>query len=85
MSHTLGGKLAADALQMAIQRRGEPQIVHSDRGSTYATWIYRDLIRKHRIRQSMSRKGDCWDTQSTIRSSAVCGLTRAGTGGMPLR
>lgn len=61
MSHTLGGQLAADALEMAIHRRGEPQIVHSDRGSTYATWIYRDLIRKHGIRQSMSRKGDCWD------------------------
>jgi transposase InsO family protein len=61
MSHTLGGKLAADALEMAINRRGVPQIVHSDRGSTYATWIYRDLIRKHQIRQSMSRKGDCWD------------------------
>jgi transposase InsO family protein len=61
MSHTLGGQLAADALQMAINRRGVPHIVHSDRGSTYATWIYRDLIRKHRIRQSMSRKGDCWD------------------------
>jgi transposase InsO family protein len=61
MSHTLGGKLAADALEMAINRRGVPQIVHSDRGSTYATWVYRDLIRKHQIRQSMSRKGDCWD------------------------
>ena len=61
MSHTLGGKLAADALEMAINRRGVPHIVHSDRGSTYATWIYRDLIRKHQIRQSMSRKGDCWD------------------------
>lgn len=61
MSHTLGGKLAADALQMAINRRGLPKIVHSDRGSTYATWIYQDLIRKHRIRQSMSRKGNCWD------------------------
>jgi putative transposase len=61
MSHTLGGKLAADALEMAINQRGVPQIVHSDRGSTYATWIYRDLIRKHQIRQSMSRKGDCWD------------------------
>lgn len=32
MSHTLGGKLAADALQMAIHRRGVPHIVHSDRG-----------------------------------------------------
>jgi transposase InsO family protein len=46
---------------MAIARRGVPKIVHSDRGSTYATWAYRDLIRKHQIRQSMSRKGNCWD------------------------
>lgn len=61
MSHSLGGKLTADALQMAIHQRGAPDIVHSDRGSTYATSIYRDLIRRHHIRQSMSRKGDCWD------------------------
>lgn len=61
MSQSLDGRLATDALQMAITRRGVPEIVHSDRGSTYATWIYRDLIRKYQIRQSMSRKGNCWD------------------------
>lgn len=61
MSQSLDGKLATDALQMAITRRGVPEIVHSDRGSTYATWIYRDLIGKHQIKQSMSRKGNCWD------------------------
>ena len=61
MSHTLGGQLATDALAMAISRRGVPDLVHSDRGSTYATSIYLDLIRKHAIRQSMSRKGNCWD------------------------
>lgn len=53
--------LAADALDMAIARRGTPEIVHLDRGSTYATWAYRDIIKKHGIRQSMSRKGDCHD------------------------
>jgi transposase InsO family protein len=61
MSHTLGGQLATDALAMAISQRGVPDLVHSDRGSTYATSIYLDLIRKHGIRQSMSRKGNCWD------------------------
>ncbi len=61
MGHTLGGQLATDALAMAISGRGVPELVHSDRGSTYATSIYRDLIRKHGIRQSMSRKGNCWD------------------------
>ena len=61
MGQSLDGKLAADALHMAINRRGVPEIVHSDRGSTYATWIYRDVIKEHLIRQSMSRKGNCWD------------------------
>ena len=84
MGQSLGGKLATEALDMAISRRGVPEIVHSDRGSTYATWIYRDLIRKHLIRQSMSRKGNCWDTQSKIELNAGPSLTRAEIGPLPL-
>jgi putative transposase len=58
----LDAQLAADALTMAIGRRGmSPAIVHSDQGSTYATAQYRTLLNGHGIRQSMSRKGDCWD------------------------
>ena len=80
MSQTLGGQLTTDALAMAISRRGVPELVHSDRGSTYATSIYLDLIRKHGIRQSMSRKGNCWDTQSRMALNARSNLTRAGIG-----
>jgi len=54
MSRSLGGKLAADALEMAIQQRRVPDIVHSDRGSTYATSIYRELSHRHQMRQSTS-------------------------------
>jgi len=62
MSKSLDCKLAMDALNMAINRRGSgPAILHSDQGSTYATAEYRSLLVKHAIRQSMSRKGDCWD------------------------
>jgi len=62
MSRTLDGKLGSDALEMAIQQRGSaPKVLHSDRGSNYSTAQYRQLLAKHRIRQSMSRKGDCWD------------------------
>jgi transposase InsO family protein len=62
MSKTLDTQLAADALNMAIRRRDvSPTILHSDQGSTYATAEYRRLLSRHRIRQSMSRKGDCWD------------------------
>jgi transposase InsO family protein len=61
MSHTLGGQLTTDALAMALSQRGVPELVHSDRGSTCATALYLDLISKHGMRQSMSRKGNCWD------------------------
>ena len=36
-------------------------MLHSDQGTTYATGSYRAFINDHGIRQSMSRKGDCWD------------------------
>lgn len=62
MSKTLDTRLAISALQMAIERRGRAAtIVHSDQGSTYSSTEYRELLKRHRIRQSMSRKGDCWD------------------------
>lgn len=62
MSKTLDTRLAIAALEMAIQRRGcAPTILHSDQGSTYSAAEYRELLGRHRIRQSMSRKGDCWD------------------------
>jgi transposase InsO family protein len=62
MSKTLDTQLATDALTMAIRRRGvSPALLHSDQGSTYATAEYRTLLSRHAIRQSMSRKGDCWD------------------------
>ena len=61
MSRTLDCKLAQDALSMAIGRRGPPAILHSDQGTTYAAAAYRELVGRYPIRQSMSRKGDCWD------------------------
>jgi putative transposase len=62
MSKSLDCRLAMDTLDMAIRQRGSgPAILHSDRGSTYAAADYRALLERHAIRQSMSRKGDCWD------------------------
>jgi putative transposase len=62
MSRTLNSELATAALVMAIAKRDKaPTILHSDQGSTYATASYRDLLRSYAIRQSMSRKGNCWD------------------------
>lgn len=62
MSHRIDQALAADALTMAIkQRAAAPEMLHSDQGSIYAAAGYRKLLAEHGIRQSMSRKGDCWD------------------------
>jgi putative transposase len=62
MSRSLDCRLAMDALQMAISKRGSaPGIVHSDQGTTYSAVEYRALLSRYAIRQSMSRKGNCWD------------------------
>jgi transposase InsO family protein len=51
------------ALQMAITRRLPPAglIVHSDRGSQFASRAYRQLLAEHGFLASMSRKGNCYD------------------------
>lgn len=63
MSSRMKAGLVCDALNMAIwQRQPAPGlIVHSDRGSQYASSRYRSLLRKHGFTGSMSRKGNCWD------------------------
>jgi len=55
--------LVQDALTMAIWRRGEVKdvIVHSDQGSTYASGDYQRQLEEHKLRCSMSRKGECLD------------------------
>ena len=63
MSKNIDAQLVCDALTMALWRRKFPQgvIVHSDRGSQYASHAFRNLLKKYSLIQSMSRKGDCWD------------------------
>jgi transposase InsO family protein len=63
MDTRMTATLVSDALSMALFRRGFPErvIVHSDRGSQYCSKDYRELITTYNLRQSMSRKGNCWD------------------------
>lgn len=51
------------ALERAIARRrpGKGLMVHTDRGSQFASHAFRNLLERHGFMQSMSRKGDCWD------------------------
>ncbi len=60
---TMPTELVAAALHMALQQRRPPcgLLLHSDRGSQYASQAYQALLVEHGIRCSMSRKGNCWD------------------------
>jgi transposase InsO family protein len=63
MAPRIHTELACSALQMAITQRNPAAglIVHSDRGSQYASEAHRGLLARHSLRASMSRKGNCWD------------------------
>lgn len=63
MAAAMPARLVCDALQMAIASRRPPQglIVHSDRGSQYASAEHVQLLQRHGLVASMSRKGNCWD------------------------
>ena len=63
MAPTMPAELVCTALQLAISQR-QPKaglIVHSDRGSQYASHEHRNLLNKYGCIGSMSRKGNCWD------------------------
>lgn len=63
MSNRMTKDLVIGALQKALQRRCYPKnvIIHSDRGSQYASNEYKTMLLTYQLRGSMSRKGDCWD------------------------
>lgn len=63
MAPSMPAKLVCDALHMAVQQRRPAAglIVHSDRGSQYASAQYQTLVASHGFICSMSRKGNCWD------------------------
>ena len=56
-------KLVIDCLKDVTTRikLEDKCIIHSDRGSTYASNEYQEIIRENNMICSMSRKGDCWD------------------------
>jgi transposase InsO family protein len=82
--------LTLGALQMAIDHRspGPGLVHHSDRGSTYASTEYQDVLRRHGFLCSMSRKGDCLDNAvaesffSTLKTECIAPMglrTRGAT------
>jgi transposase InsO family protein len=63
MSDRMKADLVCQALKAAYWKRKPPAglIMHSDRGSQYASDEHRRLIKDYRMLQSMSRRANCWD------------------------
>ena len=63
MDTNMETQLIKRAFNMAVNSRKpkEGLIFHSDRGSQYSSNEFRNLLSEHKVTQSMSRKGNCWD------------------------
>mgnify|MGYP000050167025 CR=1 FL=1 len=59
----MDSSLVVNTLKLAISRRGlaENLILHSDKGSQYRSNIFKQLLKKNNIKQSMCGKGNCYD------------------------
>ncbi|WP_227538401.1 IS3 family transposase [Klebsiella quasipneumoniae] len=63
MSLSPDSELTSKALMVAFEARGRPKglLFHSDQGSHYTSRRFRQQLWRYQIRQSMSRRGNCWD------------------------
>ena len=63
MDDRLSHEVLADALRKAVrQRRPEAGVLfHSDRGTQYTSYAFRDLMEQYGFVQSMSSSGNCYD------------------------
>src|SRR5262245_56745465 len=72
MKPTLARELVLDALMMAVWRRKPKQrvLVHSDQGTQYGSEDWSRFCQANNLDPSMSRRANCWDTQSRISVNA---------------
>ncbi len=83
----LDATLPEAALRQALARRGgraaRGLLHHSDQGLQYASTRYRQLLARHRITPSMSRKANCYDNAhmesfwATLKTEALARRTFA--------
>ncbi len=66
MQSSMTSQLVADALIMAVWRRGKPVelLHHSDQGSQYTSEHFQELLKEQGITCSMSRAGEVWDNSA---------------------
>ena len=69
LSFSPDSQLTSDALTMAYEARGKPRdtMFHSDQGCHYTSRKFRQHLWRNKIKQSMSRRGNCWDNSPMER------------------
>lgn len=69
-SQTPNAELVRQALKHAIvkhQPNTKQLMFHSDQGCQYSSQLFVDYLSMHSIKQSMSRRGNCWDNSPIER------------------
>ena len=69
MSYVLSDSLEVDFVLLTVQKLFEKHtetinataMIHSEQGCHYTSTSFRELISNYGLRQSMSRRGNCWD------------------------
>ena len=51
----------SDYLNKLSKSKRRKIVIHSDQGAHYTSHVYRNILRENKIKQSMSRKGNCLD------------------------
>ena len=77
--------LVNDALNAALITRSYPRgvIIHTDRGSQYCAHSFRQILKQYDLKQSMSRKGNCWD--NAVAESFFATFKKQSIYGQPLQ
>lgn len=69
LSHHISKRITLDiATETILKLKKQTKVklnanafIHSDQGSHYTSPIFQDLLKKNKLGQSMSRRGNCWD------------------------
>ncbi|MFQ7394060.1 MAG: DDE-type integrase/transposase/recombinase [Lachnospira eligens] len=75
LSESLEVDFVLETVRNLIKNHGDTlktdAVIHSDRGCHYTSVSFRELISDYNLRQSMSRKGNCWDNAPQKTFSAT--------------
>ena len=83
MSNSPDSALTAKALRLAYESGGRPKglMFHSDQGCHYTSLKFRQTLWRFQIKQSMNRRGNCWNNapmERFFRSSKPEWMPSAG-------